>query len=57
MAAVTHDTADTLRTESSRVWRHAFGLQPEVGAEIERLGYGAIWPAGRLPPTCRWSRT
>ncbi|BCN67792.1 LLM class F420-dependent oxidoreductase [Prescottella equi] len=49
MAAVTHDTADTPSYGKFGVWRHAFGLQPEVGAEIERLGYGAIW-AGGSPP-------
>ena len=34
------------------IWRHASGLTPEVLAEVEGLGYGAIWvggsPAGDL---------
>lgn len=49
MTEVTHDTADTPTYGKFGVWRHAFGLAPEVGAEIERLGYGAIW-AGGSPP-------
>ena len=31
------------------IWRHASGLTPEVAAEAEALGYGAIW-AGGSPP-------
>jgi len=27
-------------------WRHTSGLTPEVVAEVEALGYGAIWVAG-----------
>ncbi|MDH6283437.1 LLM class F420-dependent oxidoreductase [Prescottella agglutinans] len=49
MAELTHDTAGTPAYGKFGVWRHAFGLPPEVGAEIERLGYGAIW-AGGSPP-------
>lgn len=49
MAEVTHDTADSPTYGRFGVWRHAFGLQPDVGAEIERLGYGAVW-AGGSPP-------
>jgi len=34
------------------IWRHSSGLTPEVLAEVEALGYGAIWiggsPAGDL---------
>jgi probable F420-dependent oxidoreductase len=34
------------------IWRHATGLTPELAAEVEALGYGAIWigssPAGDL---------
>ena len=25
------------------IWRHASGLTPELTAEVEALGYGAIW--------------
>lgn len=46
---MTQDTAEPLHFGAFGVWRHAFGLPPEVGAEIERLGYGAIW-AGGSPP-------
>src|SRR5260370_4217224 len=28
------------------IWRHASGLTPEVVAEVEALGYGAIWVGG-----------
>jgi probable F420-dependent oxidoreductase len=28
------------------IWRHASGLTPEVLAEVEALGYGAIWIGG-----------
>jgi probable F420-dependent oxidoreductase len=28
------------------IWRHASGLTPEVIAEVEALGYGAIWVGG-----------
>jgi hypothetical protein len=28
------------------VWRVEAGLGPELAAEIERLGYGAIWIGG-----------
>ncbi|MEV0945096.1 LLM class F420-dependent oxidoreductase [Rhodococcus sp. NPDC049939] len=31
------------------VWRHAAGLQPEVGKAIEDAGYGAIWIGGSPP--------
>ncbi|TXG89885.1 LLM class F420-dependent oxidoreductase [Rhodococcus rhodnii] len=31
------------------VWRQADGLQPEVGREIEKLGYTAIWVGGSPP--------
>jgi len=31
------------------IWRHPSGLTPEVVAEVEALGYGAIW-AGGSPP-------
>jgi probable F420-dependent oxidoreductase len=34
------------------IWRHATGLTPELAAEVEALGYGAIWigssPGGDL---------
>ena len=34
------------------IWRHATGLSPELAAEVEALGYGAIWigssPGGDL---------
>jgi probable F420-dependent oxidoreductase len=34
------------------IWRHATGLTPEMAAEVEALGYGAIWigssPGGGL---------
>ena len=36
------------------IWRHSSGLTPEVVAEVEALGYGAIWvggsPGGDLGP-------
>ena len=25
------------------IWRHPSGLSPELAAEVEALGYGAIW--------------
>jgi probable F420-dependent oxidoreductase len=28
------------------IWRHASGLTPEVLAEVEALGYGAVWIGG-----------
>jgi probable F420-dependent oxidoreductase len=28
------------------IWRHASGLTPQVVAEVEALGYGAIWVGG-----------
>jgi probable F420-dependent oxidoreductase len=28
------------------IWRHASGLGPELAAEVEALGYGAIWVGG-----------
>jgi probable F420-dependent oxidoreductase len=28
------------------IWRHATGLNPELAAEVEALGYGAIWIGG-----------
>ena len=28
------------------IWRHATGLTPELAAEVEALGYGAIWIGG-----------
>jgi probable F420-dependent oxidoreductase len=28
------------------IWRHASGLTPEVLAEVEALGYGAVWVGG-----------
>jgi probable F420-dependent oxidoreductase len=31
------------------IWRHASGLTPGLAAEIERLGYGAIWIGGSPP--------
>ena len=31
------------------IWRHASGLTPEVVAEVEALGYGAIWVGGSPP--------
>ena len=31
------------------IWRHPSGLTPEVVAEVEALGYGAIW-VGSSPP-------
>ncbi|QBJ97603.1 LLM class F420-dependent oxidoreductase [Rhodococcus sp. ABRD24] len=43
------DTAEPLNLGAFGVWRHAFGLTPEVGEEIERLGFGTIW-AGGSPP-------
>ena len=31
------------------IWRHASGLTPDVVAEVEALGYGAIWVGGSPP--------
>ena len=31
------------------IWRHSSGLTPEVVAEVEALGYGAIWIGGSPP--------
>jgi probable F420-dependent oxidoreductase len=31
------------------IWRHSSGLTPEVVAEVEALGYGAIWVGGSPP--------
>jgi probable F420-dependent oxidoreductase len=31
------------------IWRHASGLTPDVVAEVETLGYGAIWVGGSPP--------
>jgi probable F420-dependent oxidoreductase len=31
------------------IWRHSSGLTPEVLAEVEALGYGAIWIGGSPP--------
>src|SRR5438045_1000541 len=28
------------------IWRHPSGLTPELAAEVETLGYGAIWLGG-----------
>ena len=37
-----------MRIELGRIgiWRHPSGLTPEVAAEVEALGYGAIWVGG-----------
>ena len=31
------------------IWRHSSGLTPDVVAEVEALGYGAIWVGGSPP--------
>ena len=31
------------------IWRHPSGLTPEIAAETEALGYGAIWVGGSPP--------
>lgn len=31
------------------IWRHAGGLTPELAAEVERLGFGALWVGGSPP--------
>jgi probable F420-dependent oxidoreductase len=31
------------------IWRHPSGLTPEVAAEVEALGYGAVWVGGSPP--------
>jgi len=31
------------------IWRHSSGLTPELVAEVEALGYGAIWIGGSPP--------
>ena len=37
--------SDDMGIELGRIgiWRHATGLSPELAAEVEALGYGAIW--------------
>jgi probable F420-dependent oxidoreductase len=35
------------------VWRHVSGLTPELAAEVEALGYGAIWIGGSPPGDLR----
>ncbi|HET6259255.1 LLM class F420-dependent oxidoreductase [Pseudonocardia sp.] len=35
------------------VWRHVGGLTPELAAEVEALGYGAIWIGGSPPGDLR----
>ncbi|HEX2818549.1 MAG TPA: LLM class F420-dependent oxidoreductase [Streptosporangiaceae bacterium] len=35
------------------IWRHPSGLTPEVVAEVEALGYGAIWAGGSPPGDLR----
>ncbi|QHE70249.1 LLM class F420-dependent oxidoreductase [Rhodococcus sp. WAY2] len=46
---MTETTANTPQLGQFGVWRHAGGLQPEVGAAIEKAGYGAIWIGGSPP--------
>ncbi|MBN9758588.1 flavin-dependent oxidoreductase [Pseudonocardia sp. Ae406_Ps2] len=31
------------------VWRHETGLSPDLAAEIEKLGFGAVWVGGSPP--------
>lgn len=31
------------------VWRHESGLSPDLAAEIEKLGFGAVWVGGSPP--------
>ena len=35
------------------IWRHPSGLGPELAAEVEALGYGAIWLGGSPPGDLR----
>jgi probable F420-dependent oxidoreductase len=35
------------------IWRHSSGLGPEVLAEVEALGYGAVWVGGSPPGDLR----
>ncbi|MEU2006242.1 LLM class F420-dependent oxidoreductase [Rhodococcus sp. NPDC019627] len=46
---MTETTANTPQLGQFGVWRHAGGLQPEVGVAIEKAGYGAIWIGGSPP--------
>ncbi|MCQ4121202.1 LLM class F420-dependent oxidoreductase [Rhodococcus tibetensis] len=46
---MTETTANTPRLGQFGVWRHAGGLQPEVGTAIENAGFGAIWIGGSPP--------
>jgi probable F420-dependent oxidoreductase len=36
----------TIELGTAGIWRHPSGLTPETAAEVEALGYGAIWLGG-----------
>ena len=36
----------TIELGKAGIWRHPSGLTPEMAAEVETLGYGAIWLGG-----------
>jgi probable F420-dependent oxidoreductase len=36
----------TIELGKAGIWRHPSGLTPEMAAEVEALGYGAIWLGG-----------
>jgi probable F420-dependent oxidoreductase len=40
---------ESIELGTTGIWRHASGLTPEVVAEVEALGYGAIWVGGSPP--------
>ena len=39
----------TIELGTVGIWRHPSGLTPELAAEVEALGYGAIWVGGSPP--------
>ena len=39
----------TIELGTVGIWRHPSGLTPELAAEVEALGYGAIWLGGSPP--------
>ncbi|AOW91594.1 LLM class F420-dependent oxidoreductase [Rhodococcus sp. WMMA185] len=46
---MTQTTEETPQLGQFGIWRHAAGLQPDVGKAIEDAGYGAVWIGGSPP--------
>ncbi len=42
-------TIDTLELGTVGIWRHFFGVPPELARQIEAFGYGTIWLGGSPP--------